>query len=412
MHRALPALLLLVFAASAPAQVIVGDEILSDPLRPRLAPALPLAVPAVSLAKDRSGIAIAWTMANSSGADRVYVARLDDNGHVAGSVHEMPPATAAAQTHEVYPSIDAAPDGNGFVAAWLEIDPYAPMTARAVFARLDAALMPLAPAVLFPAPLTTTPAIVRTSNAKTWISAGGFVWTMDADGALNGPFGGLLFASDMTIAGGVPHLAGSHAVKSDSYTCQPGCVVVGGPFRGFCPDQCHIYHTDTEIDFSAPPAVTVAKTFKFVSDAQPALAGNGSDVVVVWFRGAQADGGDVVFTRMPPSSSTGLDAGTPLTSFPGDTGPTRPDIAVDGARYVVTWRVRTSAGNHDVAGAVIDADDRLTPLTIATTAADERDPAILALGGGTFLVAYETISGTERRIAGRFITFGRRRATR
>ena len=408
MHRALPALLLLVFAASAAAQVIVGDEILSDPLRPRLAPALPLAAPAVSLAKDRSGIAIAWTMANGSGADRVYVARLDDSGHVAGAVREMPPATAAAQTHEVYPSIDAAPDGNGFVAAWMEIDPYAPMTARAVFTRLDAALMPSAPAVLFPAPLTTTPAIVRTSNAKTWLSAGGFLWTIDAIGALGGPFGGLAVASDMTISGGVPQLAGSHAVKSTSYICS--CGIPGRPF-GTCPNNCQIYPVSYAVDFTAP-TVSVSKTFNFASDAQPALASNGADVVVVWFRGAQANGGDVVFTRMPPSSSAGVDAGTPLASFPGDTGATRPDIAVDGARYAAVWRVRTSAGNHDIAGAVIDAGDKLTPLTIAMTAADERDPAILSLGGGTFLVAYETITGTERRIAGRFLTFGRRRATR
>ena len=32
--------------------------------------------------------------------------------------------------------------------------------------------------------------------------------------------------------------------------------------------------------------------------------------------------------------------------------------------------------------------------------------------GFTFLVAYDKITGTERRIAGRFLTFGRRRATR
>src|ERR1043165_833513 len=184
-------------------------------------------------------------MGTGRGAVRVYVARLDDSGHVAGSAAEMPLATPAAQTHEVYPSIDAAPDGNGFVAAWMEIDPYNPMTARAVFSRLDAALTPSAPSVLFPGPLSTTAAVVRTSHAKTWISAGGFVWTMDAKGALDGPSGGLIFASDMTIAGGVPHLAGSHGVKSDSYTCQPGCVVVGGPFRGFCFDRCRIYRTDT-----------------------------------------------------------------------------------------------------------------------------------------------------------------------
>jgi hypothetical protein len=323
----------------------------------------------------------------------------------------MPLATPAAQTHQIYPSIAAAPDGNGFVAAWLEIDAYNAMATRAVFSRLDAALTPSAPTILFPSPLPNTPAVVRTSNAKTWISAGGFLWTIDANGALNGPFAGLVVASDMTIAAGAPHLAGSRPVKSSSYTCQPGCAVIGGPFNGFCYEQCRIYRTDTEIDFSAP-AVAVSKTFNYVTDAQPALANNGNDVVVVWFRGTQTSGGDVVFTRLPPSSTAGVDDGKPLTTFAGDAGPTRPDIAVDGARYAVVWRARTSAGNHDVAGVVIDADDKLTPLAIAATAADESDPAILALGGGTFLVAYDKITGTERRIAGRFLTFGRRRATR
>lgn len=403
-----PALLL--FAVAASAQVIVGDEIVSDPLRPRLAPSLPIAAPAVSLAKDRSGIAIAWTMADGA-ADRVYIARLDDAGHVAGGVREMPLATPAVQTHQVYPSIAAAPDSNGFVAAWLEIDGFNPMTARAVMARLDAALTPSAPTILFPTLLPVTPAVVRTSNAKTWISAGGFLWTIDANGALEGPSGGLL-GCDMTIARGVPHLAASRPVKSGAYSCQPGCVVVGGPFNGFCFERCRIYRTDTEFDFSVPPTVAVSKTFSFSSDVQPALGSNGNDVVVVWFRGAQAEGGDVVFTRMPPSSSAGFDAGKPLSSFPADSGPTRPDVAVDGVRYVVTWRVRMPAGNHDVVGAIIDADDKLTLLAIAATPADESDPAILALGGGTFLVAYEKNSGTERRIAGRFITFGRRRATR
>jgi hypothetical protein len=80
--------------------------------------------------------------------------------------------------------------------------------------------------------------------------------------------------------------------------------------------------------------------------------------------------------------------------------------------YAAVWRTIAPAGDHDIAGAVMASDGKLTPLTIAATAADERDPAILALGGGTFLVAYETITGTERRIAGRFVTFGRRRATR
>ena len=55
----------------------------------------------------------------------------------------------------------------------------------------------------------------------------------------------------------------------------------------------------------------------------------------------------------------------------------------------------------------------VTFLPIATSSADERDPSIIALGDGRFLVAYEKIAGSERRLAGRFVDFGnRRRAVR
>src|SRR5436190_1998225 len=83
-------------------------------------------------------------------------------------------AVAAAQTHEVYPSLAAAPDGNGFIATWLEVDPSNPMTARAVFSRLDAALTPSAPTTLYPPLLQNAPTVARTKNGKSWISAGGF----------------------------------------------------------------------------------------------------------------------------------------------------------------------------------------------------------------------------------------------
>jgi hypothetical protein len=402
--------LVLLSAVAASAQVTVGEEVVSDPLQSRIAPPLPLAAPAVSLAKDRGGIAIAWTMADGA-ADRLYVARLDGAGHVAGTVRKMPLASAAAQAHQVYPSLAAAPDGNGFIAAWLEIDPSAPMTALAVFARLDAALTPSAPTTLFPPGLPVAPTFVRTKDSKSWISAGGFLWSLD--GTLDGPLGGIV-ASDMTIANDVPQLVGSHVEQDKNYyTCSPapGCLVTQGPFKGFCYPSCRSYPFEYALDFASLNGPHVSKTFDFLSDAQPAIASNGTDMALVWFRGAQSSGGDVVMSRLPLSFVT-LDAGQPLTTFAGDSGQTRPDIATDGQRYVVVWRTRATAGSHDVVGTVIDPDGKQTPLSIASSPADERDPAILSLGGGTFLVAYEKMVGFERRIAGRFVTFGRRRAAR
>ena len=40
--------------------------------------------------------------------------------------------------------------------------------------------------------------------------------------------------------------------------------------------------------------------------------------------------------------------------------------------------------------------------------AGERDPSVVALGNGKFLVAYDKLSNGERRIAGRFVTFENR----
>jgi hypothetical protein len=94
-----------------------------------------------------------------------------------------------------------------------------------------------------------------------------------------------------------------------------------------------------------------------------------------------------------------------IGNFGPDGGATRADIAGDGERYVVVWRTATSDGSHDVVGASIDRAGNIIPLSIATSTADERDPSVISMGDGTFLVAYEKLSDGQRRIAGRFVTF-------
>src|ERR1051326_7904105 len=90
MRKLLPVIVLL-HAAVASAQITITDEVVSDPLRPRALP-MTLAQPAVSLAKDHAGVAIAWVMGNGAAdpLDRIYVARLDANGHSTG-VRALPP---------------------------------------------------------------------------------------------------------------------------------------------------------------------------------------------------------------------------------------------------------------------------------------------------------------------------------
>jgi hypothetical protein len=383
MRRAVFAFVLL-HSVAAFAQVSVGEEAVSDALRSRVVPLL-IAAPAVSIAKDRTGVAIAWTMSNgavSNAADRVYVARLGASAQ-AGPVHEMP-LSLSANMHAAYPSLAPAPDGNGVVLAWLEVNQIVPARPGAVFFRLDPALTPSPPIFLFSAATATSPAIVRTKGDSTWISALGNLWKLSKDGTLSASLSSIA-ASDMAIGTDLPQLVGSHGVASNAFTCRndPGCAVPN------CSQVCRIpAPSNFALDFLSLLTTLASRTFNFSSDVQPAIASNGRDVLVTWFQGSQIGG--------------------ELRAFGG----TMPAIAADGDRYVAVWRVQRSAGNHDIVGVAIENDGRLTPLSIATSSADERDPAILALGDGAFLVAYEKLVDNERHIAGRFVTFGRHRAVR
>jgi|SRR5438132_7837304 len=64
-----------------------------------------------------------------------------------------------------------------------------------------------------------------------------------------------------------------------------------------------------------------------------------------------------------------------------------------------------------IVGASIDRSGNVAYMSIATSPVDERDPSVLAVGNGRFLVAYEKIGGGDRRLAGRFIDFEPRRRT-
>ena len=395
-------------SAVADAQINLGEEIVSTPLRERLA-LVSIAAPAVAVAKDDQGVAVAWTMSNGAGADRIYVSRLNDVAQ-AEAAREIPLSSANPTLHEAYPSLAPWPGGSGFVLAWLEIDSAAPRFARAVFCRLDAALKPSAPAELLPAAQLSWPVLARTKGDATWLSAGGFVWKLSKDGTLGAPMVGI-GASDMTVGTDVPQLVGSHPASA-GFTCS--CIPY--PVNFPCPSGCQAPLPEiTALDFTALFIYSSSTVFKFHSDAKPAISSNSSDVLVAWFSGTQINGGDVVVMRATPAQFASFAFDRPLSvgKLSADFGDTRPDVASDGNNYAVVWRVSSGPRNHDVAGAMVDKDGKVTPLSIATSPADERDPAVLALGNGTFLVVYEKVSGSERRIAERFVSFGgRRRAAR
>jgi hypothetical protein len=404
---------LLLSSAAAFAQPVVGPEVVSDPVPLTLA--TPLPAPAVAMARDRLGVAIAWTV--QTVGSRIYVARLDASGQIAGSAREVPLFDRSAEA--MLPSLATSASGTGFTLAWAEIT-IGSNVAHAIVTQLDAELKPSQP-VKPPDPAErplTAPPIVRSGNG-TWLTMSGLLWPIDPDGTAKGLFGAGMLVSDMEARGtDSPQLIGSHnVVTKRTYTCQPGCAVIGGPFDGYCYEWCRIYEDHYSYELQLAPSLfapMTTKTFPFgSSEAQPALGSDGRDVLVVWFNGPLTAAGDIVAVRLPLSSFSSFDAGGQiLGSFTADPGAARPDIAADGERYFVVWRGKSFAGDHDIFGASVDRQGQIIRLPIATSAADERDPSVIALGDGTFLVAYEKISAGERRIAGRFVTFGRRRATR
>lgn len=409
-----PSLLLLVCvlvpALAFAVQPAISPEIVSAPLRARVVFA-DVAAPAVAMARDRQGVAIAWTMQGAKRTDMVYVARLNRAGNIAGAVVEVPTTAANGDVNATYPSIAVSPTGTGFTVAWTELYVGAQSRpSRVMYCRLDASLKPSTPRALT---LVShqAPAIVRSGKA-TWIASGNSVWPIHENGTAAQPLNAGTPVSDMVANADFPRLISAQRI-TNGFTClaQPGCMGFGWPWAGVCYEQCRIYDYSLALQFVSLNAESTRTTFPFNTLAQPAMTSNGENVLIAWLHGNQTTGGTVnaAFTNV----ASDLQSGKVIGRFSPDSGATRPDIATDGERYVIAWRTTSPLGDHDIAGAMIDLAGNVTEFSIATSDADERDPSVIATANGTFLVAYEKVEKGERRIAGRFLSFGaRRRAAR
>lgn len=373
--------------------------------------ALHVASPAVALAADDRGVAGAWV-----DHGRIYATRVDARGNVAGEVHEIPFSSAKRPLEASCPSMAKSPSGSGFTLAWLE---ESQDDVRAIYTRLDAELTPEPPKVLTVMYATPEAPVLVRSGASTWITANNFVWQLRADGSLDLPLLAAMPASDMIANAPFPRLVGAtKAVTIHQCSANPGCSVPSGPFRGYCYPYpgCRIdVETGYALKFMAIYTTFQSVPFTFESAAQPAIASDGRDVVIAWFRGTQSTGGEVVVDRFSDLVNFDVVTQNPqvIGSFGPENVPVRPDVATDGERYVVVWQTRTPAYDHDIAGAVLDRQGHVTKFTVASSADDERNPSVIATRDGAFFIAYEKISGTDRQIARQFIAFdGRARPAR
>jgi len=411
MIRSLLTLFVAAHAASVFAQAVVGPEVVSGRLATSVV-ALPFPAPAVAMARDRAGVAIAWSMP-VDGIERIFVTRLDATAHAIGATVIAPVREAA--TDAFAPSIAAAPDGEGFVLTWLETQRAANVS-TANYCRFDAALHATAPAMLAFEFAPLVPPLVR-SGSSTWITANRRLWRVRNDGELEGPTEAAVEAADMTIAD-TPQLVATDEVTTYqrlSYCIDRGsCEAAGGRVSGtFCRSgfACDLPVVTGHVQFFAMLWTVEALSLDFGGSNSAAIENDGRDTLVAWLNGSQKTGGDVVAARLNPASRFDFAhaARQVIGMFASDGEPSRPDIASDAERFVIVWRTRTPDGTHDIAGAALDRDGHVIPLAIPSTTADEREPSIVAIGNGTFLISYEKREAGARYIAGRIITFGARR---
>ena len=388
-------------SVSASGQPIIGPEITSVPTASIFHPNI--AIPAVAMAKDQKGVAIAWSEPNGDGHATIRVARLDLGGHAVGAIREMPRFSPSDDA--LAPTIAPLPSGRGFTVAWLE-------HASAVYAQLDADLNASTPATIGgPFFVDVTPVIVR-SGKETWITTQGHVWVLDDNGSIRAEYDAGGPASDMSATSDFPQLVSSQRkLTLDTTAC--GCARLGaGPFRGLC--TCPVFRPTYALQFVSLFSATQSIPFDFDSTLQPAVLNDSREITIAWFRGSELRGGDVVLTHVDPAALSSFNSPPQsIGTFAPDFGMTRPGIATDGDHTLVVWRNASPHVARDIVGALIDGDGKVAPLSIATSPDDDEiDPSVIAIEPGLFLVAYEKISVSDRRIAGRFVIIppGRRHA--
>jgi hypothetical protein len=397
---------LILESLAALGQPIIGNEIVSAPLPPRNELA-GVGAPAIAMARDRRGTAIAWTARNNSLTDTIYVARLDETGGIIGAAREVPTFSPSQIVDANAPSLAVSPSGNGFTLGWIEISLAPSPFSRVVYCQLDPNLNASLPQLLVTSPpdATDSPVIVR-SGKSNWITTAGVVWQVGPDGSLGVPIQSGMTANDMVASTGYPLLVGTQVLQSPNFTsCNPNCP---GNYWLYCAPACRIYQYTPVLQLVWLNTSSGESTLSS-DNAQPAVGSDGRTVVVAWYNGDQTSGGLVIAARLDLTSVADFGR-VPrdelvLGTFAPGLGRTRPDIATDGERYVIVWRTPTPRGDYDIVGASIDRAGNVMNLAIATSSADERDPSVLAINQGRFLIAYDKNSGGERRLAGRFLDF-------
>jgi len=369
--------LALLIAASAQGQPIVTGEVVWRKTSP--ATTYRPAPQAARLAADRGEFVVAWSEFED-GLSRAYAGRLDPSGHL---------VTVGVRTSGAADAPSVAPFGDRYIAAWLEPDAYdgRPMLLTGALDR-DFKLLSARPIGL-----TVSSPLVRTTSSRAYVVSGNFLYEVDKTGAPINVYDTPRPVDDIATAGShvgyVLHAAGTSA--SLCSWCQPH-----PPPPPPTPSPTYV------LTFTWLYKLTAQTALPFKSEAPAAISSNGSEFLVVWPEFAP--------NSAVKASLFGASFKPFLVSARGPflfDAVTQPQVAWDGMRWVAVW-----ARGDSIEGAVIAPDLAVTPFTIS---ARGQRPAIATAKPGRFMVTYEVVDLTERRLASRLIELGllpRERAVR
>jgi hypothetical protein len=365
-------LFLLLLAATAQAQPIVGNEVVWRTTPP--AATFKPAAQAARLSADGDALLVTWSEV-AGGVSHVCAGRLDGTGHLL-SVGVCSSGTADAVT--------IAPFGDRYLAAWLEPGSTTMPRPLLVTAALDRGFKVLSSRVIGS---TDGAPIVRCQRSRAFVGSGTSLYELDADGAAVNtyPAGGVI--DDVGAAGEqVGYVV--HQVTHFPAFCY-GLISCNPAFDRYALTFTWVFTLTNGITYDSPS-----------SNALPGVGANGAGFLVAWFEPIR-----MVKAAFFQSTFDTLLVGSrgPDTLDPN----VQPQVAWDGARWLVVWSI-----GDGIEGSAVSPDRTVTTFTISAHGAR---PAVAAVTRGQFVVTYEVVDGSERRLASRVIElepFSRGRAVR
>lgn len=373
---------LLLFAASASAQNVIGPEVVLRATSQ--SPTYHPAAQAVPIVADGDGYLVTWSEA-IDGLSRAYTGRLD----AAGRLIRVGARTAGTADGAVI-----APLGDRYVAAWLEPtgSDGRPGLVSALLDRSFQVASSHAADLLADAPR------LRAGGGRVYVSTGSAIYELDASGGRTPVLFTPLPLDDFAVAGneaGVPVAYVARSIDSFTSLVPPPYII-------------------TRLHFSWPLRTSgpLTATFELFSQrigSPMAIGSDGSGFLVVWI---DLNARAVMASLIAPLTQFQFSPFV-VSSFASSrvVPDQQPQIASDGSRWLVVWE-------HEgrIEGMTVAPGGARTTFTVSDSGGAR--PSVATAQQGRFVVTYEAYEGVTRRLASRLLDFnpgpppGRERAVR